>query len=60
MSVQAANQLTEVLTDVFTTSLSQAIVPASFKTTTVVEESSVTCMNNYCPVALIVILTKDR
>lgn len=43
-------QLTDTLTDILNISLSHAVVPASFKRTTIIpvpKESSASCLNNY-------------
>lgn len=56
-----AEQLTDVLTDILNISLSTAVVPTCFKTTTIVPEpkkSQVSCLNDYCPIALTPIITK--
>ncbi|XP_036420865.1 interferon-induced very large GTPase 1-like [Colossoma macropomum] len=50
-----ANQLAEVFTDIFNLSLRLLVIPTCFKETTIVpvpKKSSVTCLNDYCPVAL--------
>ena len=50
-----ANQLAEVFTDVFNLSLRLSVIPKCFKETTIVpvpKKSSVTCLNDYRPVAL--------
>ena len=47
-------QLTSVLTDVFTLSLSLSVIPPCFKQTTIVpvpKNTKVTCLNDYRPVA---------
>ncbi len=50
-----AVELTDVFTDIFNISLSQAVVPTCFKATTIIqsEKSSPSCFNDYRPVALI-------
>uniref|UniRef100_A0A3B1K914 Reverse transcriptase domain-containing protein n=1 Tax=Astyanax mexicanus TaxID=7994 RepID=A0A3B1K914_ASTMX len=56
-----AEQLTDVLTDIFNISLSTAIVPTCFKTTTIVpvpKKSQVSCLNDYRPIALTPIIMK--
>ena len=50
-----ADQLADVLTDIFNISLSSANVPSCFKTTTIVpvpKKSPVSCLNDYRPIAL--------
>ncbi len=50
-----AEQLTDVLTDIFNTSLSQAVVPTCLKSTTIIpvpKKSPVSCLNDYRPIAL--------
>ncbi len=47
-----AAQLTDVLTDIFNTMLSQAVVPTCLKSTTIIlvpKKSPVSCLNNYHP-----------
>ncbi|KAI3352058.1 hypothetical protein L3Q82_020873 [Scortum barcoo] len=54
-------QLTEVLTDIFNTSLQQAAVPTCLKTATIIpipKTSTVTGLNDYRPVALTPIVMK--
>ncbi len=56
-----AFQLSEVLTDIFNISLFQANVPSCFKSATIIpvpKTSTVSCLNDFCPVALTPILTK--
>ncbi|KAI3371788.1 hypothetical protein L3Q82_024342 [Scortum barcoo] len=56
-----AYQLTEVLTDIFNTSLQQAAVPTCLKTATIIpipKTSTVTGLNDYRPVALTPIVMK--
>ncbi|GAA6231470.1 uncharacterized protein LOC109141784 [Lates japonicus] len=54
-----AHQLTEVLTDIFNTSLKQAVVPTCLKTATIIPKTStVTGLNDYRPVALTPIVMK--
>ncbi len=56
-----AVELTDVFTDIFNISLSQAVVPTCFKATTitpVLKKSSPSCFNDYRPVALTPILMK--
>ncbi len=50
-----AEQLTDVLTDIFNTSLSQAVIPTCLKSTTIIpvpKKSPVSCLNDYRPIAL--------
>ncbi|XP_058650447.1 uncharacterized protein LOC131551470 [Onychostoma macrolepis] len=50
-----AAQLTDVLTDIFNTSLSQAVIPTCLKSTTIIpvpKKSPVSCLNDYRPIAL--------
>ncbi len=54
-------ELTDVFTDIFNISLSQAVVPTCFKATTIIpvpKKSSPSCFNDYRPVALTPILMK--
>ncbi len=47
-----AAQLTDVLTDIFNTSLSQAVIPTCLKSTTIIpvpKKSPVSCLNDYRP-----------
>ncbi len=56
-----AVELTDVFTDIFNISLSQAVVPTCFKATTIIpvpKKSSPSCFNVYRPVALTPILIK--
>ncbi len=56
-----AAQLTDVLTDIFNTSLSQAVVPTCLKSTTIIpvpKKSPVFCLNDYRPIALTPIMMK--
>ncbi len=56
-----AEQLTDVLTDIFNISLSQAVVPTCFKSTTITpvpKKSPVSCLNDYHPIALPPIMMK--
>ncbi|KAF7646089.1 hypothetical protein LDENG_00193790 [Lucifuga dentata] len=58
---ECADQLASVLTDIFNTSLNQAIVPSCFKTATIIpvpKKSTITCLNDYRPVALTPIMMK--
>ncbi len=54
-------QLTDVLKDIFNTSLSQAVVPTCLKSKTIIpvpKKSPVSCLNDYCPIALTPIMMK--
>ncbi len=56
-----AAQLTDVLTDIFNTSLSQAVVPTCLKSTSIIpvpKSSPVSCLNDYRPIALTPIMMK--
>ena len=56
-----ADQLTDVLTDIYNTSLSQAVIPACFKATTIIplpKKSPATTLNDYRPIALTPIMMK--
>ena len=56
-----ADELTDVLTDIFNISLCQATVPRCFKTSIIVpvaKKSAVSCLNDYRPVALTPIVMK--
>ncbi len=56
-----AEQLTDVLTDIFNTSLSQAVIPKCLKSTTIIpvpNKSLLSCLNDYCPIALTPIIMK--
>ncbi len=56
-----AAQLMDVLTDIFNTSLSQAVVPTCLKSTTIIpvpKKSPVSCLNDYRPIALTPIIIK--
>ncbi|KAK1784212.1 hypothetical protein P4O66_003960 [Electrophorus voltai] len=58
---ECADQLADVLTDIFNISLNCAVVPTSFKTTTIVPVSkkpTVSCLNDYRPVTLTSIIMK--
>lgn len=51
-----ADQLVGVFTDLFNLSLQQAAIPSCFKSTTIVpipKKSTVTCLDDYPPVALL-------
>lgn len=56
-----SSELADVLGDIFNLSLAQASVPTCFKSTTIVpipKKSNVTCLNDYCPIALTPITMK--
>ncbi|MCI4378954.1 hypothetical protein PGIGA_G00222290 [Pangasianodon gigas] len=56
-----AEQLAGIFTDIFNLSLAQTVVPACFKTTSIVpvpKHSSPACLNDYHPVALTLIVMK--
>lgn len=56
-----ADSLTDVLTDIFNISLSQAIIPDCFKATTIIplpKKSPTTTLNDYRPIALTPIMMK--
>ncbi len=56
-----AAQLTDVLTDIFNTSLSQAVIPTCLKSTIIIpvpKKSPVSCLNDYRPIALTPIMMK--
>ncbi|KAL0180344.1 hypothetical protein M9458_025786, partial [Cirrhinus mrigala] len=56
-----AAQLTDVLTDIFNTSLSQAVIPTCLKSTSIIpvpKKSPVSCLNDYHPIALTPIMMK--
>ncbi|KAK3539496.1 hypothetical protein QTP70_009039 [Hemibagrus guttatus] len=58
---ECAEQLADVFTDIFNISLSSAIVPTCFKTMTIVpvpKKSTVSCLNDYRPIALTPIVMK--
>ncbi|KAK3552018.1 hypothetical protein QTP70_031593, partial [Hemibagrus guttatus] len=58
---ECAEQLVDVFTDIFNISLSSAIVPMCLKTMTIVpvpKKSTVSCLNDYCPIALTPIMMK--
>ncbi|KAK1790105.1 hypothetical protein P4O66_002411 [Electrophorus voltai] len=58
---ECADQLADVLTDIFSISLSCTVVPACFKTSTIVpvpKKPTVSCLNDYCPIALTSIIMK--
>ncbi|KAK1788245.1 hypothetical protein P4O66_016695 [Electrophorus voltai] len=58
---ECADQLADVLTDIFNISLSCAVVPTCFKTTTIVSMSkkpTVSYLNDYHPIALTSIIMK--
>ncbi len=56
-----AEQLTDVLTDIFNTSLSQAVISTSLKSTTIIpvpKKSPVSCLKDYRPIAPTPIIMK--
>ncbi len=56
-----AAQLTDVLTDIFNTSLSQAVVPTCLKSTSIIpvpKKTPVSCLNDYRLIALTPIMMK--
>ncbi|KAL0153661.1 hypothetical protein M9458_051026 [Cirrhinus mrigala] len=56
-----AAQLTDVLTDIFNTSLSQAVIPTFLKSTSIIpvpKKSPVSCLNDCRPIALTPIMMK--
>ena len=56
-----APELAEVFTDIFNLSLSQSVVPNSFKRATIIpvpKKPSVSCLNDYRPVALTSVVMK--
>ncbi|KAK3534992.1 hypothetical protein QTP70_001951 [Hemibagrus guttatus] len=58
---ERAEQLADVFTDIFNISLSSVVVPTFLKTTTIVpvlKKSTVSCLNDYRPVALTPIVMK--
>ncbi|KAK3574354.1 hypothetical protein QTP86_005145 [Hemibagrus guttatus] len=58
---ECAEQLADVFTDILNISLSSAIVPTCLKTTTIIpmpKKSTVSCLNDYRPVALTPIVMK--
>ncbi|KAI4879135.1 hypothetical protein NFI96_007722 [Prochilodus magdalenae] len=58
---ECADQISEVLADIFNVSLTQAAVPTCLKTTTIIpvpKSSTVTGLNDYRPIALTPIVTK--
>ncbi|KAK1804908.1 hypothetical protein P4O66_019284, partial [Electrophorus voltai] len=58
---ECADQLADVLTDIFSISLSCTIVPTCFKTTTIIpvpKKSMESCLNDYRPIALTSIIMK--
>ncbi|KAK3574928.1 hypothetical protein QTP86_019810, partial [Hemibagrus guttatus] len=58
---ECAEQLADVFTDIFNISLSSVIVPTCLKTMTIVpvpKNSTVSCLNDYCPAALTLIMMK--
>ena len=58
---ECADQLAQVLTDIFNTSLEQTFVQSCFKSTTIIpvpKKSTITCLNDYRPVALTPIMMR--
>ncbi|KAK2899380.1 hypothetical protein Q8A73_012509 [Channa argus] len=58
---ECAEQLADVFTDIFNISLSSNVVPTCLKTTTIVpvpKKSTVSCLNDYRPIALTPIVMK--
>ncbi|KAI4887040.1 hypothetical protein NFI96_023441 [Prochilodus magdalenae] len=58
---ECADQLTDVFTDIFNISLSSATVPTCLKATAIIpvqKKSSVSCLNDYRPIALTRIIMK--
>ncbi|KAK3574170.1 hypothetical protein QTP86_003834 [Hemibagrus guttatus] len=58
---ECAEQLADVFTDIFSISLSSAIVPMCLKTTTIIpvpKKSPVSCISDYRPVAFTLIIMK--
>ncbi|KAK1792118.1 hypothetical protein P4O66_001895 [Electrophorus voltai] len=58
---ECADQLADVLTDIFNISLSCAVVPTCFKTTTIVpvpKKPTVSCLSDCCPITLTSIIIK--
>ncbi|KAK3550582.1 hypothetical protein QTP70_000038 [Hemibagrus guttatus] len=58
---ECAEQLADVFTDIFNISLSSAVVPTCLKTITIIpvpKKSPVSCLNDYCPIALTPIIMK--
>ena len=58
---ECADQLAGVFTNIFSQSLSQATIPSCLKTSTIIpvpKKNSVTCLNDYRPVALTPIVMK--
>ncbi|KAK1806963.1 hypothetical protein P4O66_005446, partial [Electrophorus voltai] len=58
---ECADQLADVLTDIFNISPSCTVVPTCFKTTTIVpvpKKPTVSCLNDYRPIALTSIIMK--
>ncbi|KAK3516544.1 hypothetical protein QTP70_021739 [Hemibagrus guttatus] len=58
---ECADQLADVFTDIFNISLTSAVVPTCLKTMTIVpvpKKSTVSCLNDYCPIALTPIMMK--
>lgn len=58
---ECADQLAHVLTDIFNISLYQAVMPSCYKKATIIpvpKKPTVTCLNEYRPVALTTIIMK--
>ncbi len=56
-----SDHISVMLTDIFNTSLSQAVVPACLKSTSIIsvpKKSHVSCLNDYRPIALTPIMMK--
>ena len=56
-----ADQLASVFTDIFNLSLTDSVIPTCFKQTTIVpvpKKARVTCLNDYHPVALMLLVMK--
>ncbi|KAK1791048.1 hypothetical protein P4O66_002092 [Electrophorus voltai] len=58
---ECADQLADVLTDIFNISLSCAVVPTCFETTTIIpvpKKATVSCLNDYRPITLTSIIIR--
>ncbi|KAK3529277.1 hypothetical protein QTP70_024825 [Hemibagrus guttatus] len=58
---ECAEQLSDGFTDIFSTSLSSAVIPTCLKTTTIIpmqKTSTVSCLNDYHPITLTPIIMK--
>ena len=56
-----ADQLASVFTDIFNLTLKESVIPTCFKQTPIVhvpKEAKVTCLNDYLPVALMLVAMK--